>query len=205
MAILDIRNKLHSKTLFTDLTKELDPYKEKETISKVFLVDASPDNNVKILIKYPGKKVKKRNGRIPWANLYDFLVVPNYKGKDMDTRKLQWRNLMKDFYENKIKSKKFWELLENIYKNNEFDYKKVPKLDGMDPTLFFLLLKWMWIQEDINYKYSSKDIPDCPSEYRNETKGGSPTKGAGRGKFYAALLLVKYHGFTPHEVGRIIP
>ena len=203
--MIDIRKKIKQGTLFEDLTKELDPYKEKPLNSVTFLVESSPDNKVKILIKYPGRKVRKRTGRIPWANLYDFLVVPVYDRKEIESRNLQWRNLMDDFYKHKIQSTEFWEVLENVYKNNEFDYKKVPKLDGMAPILFLLLIKWMWIQEDLNYKYCSKDISNCLSEYRNETKGGSPTRGAGRGKFYATLLLVKYHNFTPYEVGRIIP
>jgi len=205
MAIIDIRKKLKAATLLENLTKELDPYKEKPTNSVTFLVDSSPNKKVKILIKYPGRKVRKRTGRIPWANLYDFLVIPVYNGKELEANVLQWRNIGKDFYEHKLKSSEFWELLENTYRKNEFDFKKVPKLNGINPTLFLLLIKWMWVQEDLNYKYCSKDIPNCPTEYRNETKNGSPTKGAGRGKFYASLLLVKYHGFTPYEVGRIIP
>lgn len=205
MGIIDIRQKIHAATLFEDLTRELDPYKKKPTTAITFLVDSSPDRRVKILIKYPGRKVKERTGRIPWANLYDFLVVPKYNGKEVDTRKLQWRNLMTDFCGHKLQSNEFWKVLDGVYRNNEVDYGKVPKLGGMDPTLYLLLIKWMWIQEDLNYRFSSKDIRNCPTEYRNETKGGSPTRGAGRKKFYAGLLLVKYHNFTPHEVGRIIP
>jgi hypothetical protein len=132
-------------------------------------------------------------------------VVPYYKGKKVTKPKFQWRDVMGDFYKHKIKSEKFWGLLEKVYRHNKIDYKKIPKLAGIDPTLFLMMTKWMWIQEDLNYKYSSKDIPGCPTPYRNETKGGSATRGAGRGKFYAALLLVKHHGFSPHEVGRIIP
>lgn len=199
--------------VFTELTQALDDYKEKPVLSQEFIVEENQSKNIQIRIKYPGKKVKRRFKKgtkvrknvIPWANLYDFLVIPYVKGKAEETNRLQWRNLLKDFYENKMKSKKFWKLLEAVYKYNDFNYMDVPKLNGIDSELFLMLIKWLWIQEDLNYKYNSKNIPHCPTRYRNETKAGSATKGVGRGKFYAALLLVKYHGFTAYEVGRIIP
>jgi len=202
---IDIRKKIRSDHIYEDVVKQLDPYKKKPLTSVVFLVDSSPDRRVKILIKYPGKKVRQRAGRIPWANLYDFLVIPVYNNKELPANTLQWRNLGADFYDHKKQSREFWTSLEHLYRKNEIDFSKIPKLDGMNPTLFLLLIKWMWVQEDLNYKYCSKDIQNCPSEYRNETKNGSPTKGAGRGKFYAGLLLVKFHGFPPYEVARIIP
>jgi len=199
--------------VLTEITQALDPYKEKPTLSQEFIVEEDPSKKIQIRIKYPGKKVRRRfpkgktlrKGSIPWANLYDFMVAAYYKGRHVDKPKFQWRDMLADFCENKIESKRFWKLIENVYKHNKIDYNKVSKLPGIDPTLFLMMLKWMWIQEDLNYRYSSKDIPGCPTPYKNETKGGSTTKGAGRGKFYASLLLVKHHGFTPHEVGRIVP
>lgn len=205
MKATDIRGQIKPDTIFEDLARNLDPYKKRKVGSLAFLVDSDPNEKVKILIKYPGRKVRQRTGRIQWANLYDFLVAPIHNGKEIDTRLLRWSYLREDFYEHKLHNSDFWKLLEELYATNKVNYEKIPMLSGMDPTMFLLLIKWMWIQEDLNYKYSSRDIPNCPTPYRNETKNGSVTKGAGRGKFYASLLLVKYHGFTPHEVGRIIP
>jgi len=65
-------------------------------------------------------------------------------------------------------------------------------------------LKWIWLQEDFNYKFSWKEV-DSPVQYTLENKTGKPTsKGAGRAKFFAALILLKHH-FNFEEVKKIIP
>ncbi len=70
--------------VFTELTQALDDYKEKPVLSQEFIVEENQSKNIQIRIKYPGKKVKRRFKKgtkvrknvIPWANLYDFLVIP---------------------------------------------------------------------------------------------------------------------------------
>ena len=70
--------------------------------------------------------------------------------------------------------------------------------------LYLLMLKWMWIQEDFNYRLSWQEV-NSPVRYVLETRTGSRTaRGAGRAKFFAALVLLKYH-FTFEQVKKIIP
>jgi len=77
-------------------------------------------------------------------------------------------------------------------------------LPGINPKLYLLVLKWIWIQEDFNYKLSWQDV-NSPIRYVLETRTGTPTsKDAGRGKFYAALILLKHH-FNFDLVKKIIP
>jgi hypothetical protein len=77
-------------------------------------------------------------------------------------------------------------------------------LAGIDTQLYLLVLKWIWIQEDFNYKFSWGEV-HSPVRYVLETRTGSRTaRGAGRAKFFAALILLKYH-FTFEEVKKIIP
>jgi len=66
------------------------------------------------------------------------------------------------------------------------------------------MLKWIWIQEDFNYRFSWQEV-NSPIRYVLETRTGSRTsKGAGRAKFFAALILLKHH-FTFEQVKKIIP
>ncbi len=110
---------------------------------------------------------------------------------------------MKDFQEHKIKSRTFWKLLESVYYKNSFNTKP-PKLPGIDPLLYLLVLKWIWIQEDFNYRFKWQEV-GSPVPYVLETKTGTITSGgAGRAKFFAALILLK-NGFTFEQVKKIIP
>jgi hypothetical protein len=62
----------------------------------------------------------------------------------------------------------------------------------------------MWIQEDLNYKLDWRDV-NSPEKYIRLTKRGKPAgKGAGRAKFFAALILAR-HGFSLEEIKKIIP
>ena len=94
-------------------------------------------------------------------------------------------------------------MLEELYKNNTIT-KKQPPLSGINSQLYLLVLKWIWIQEDFNYKFNWKEV-GSPVKYVLETRTGSRTsRGAGRAKFFAALILLK-HYFEFEEVKKIIP
>ena len=82
--------------------------------------------------------------------------------------------------------------------------KEPPKLPGIDSKLYLLVLKWIWIQEDFNYRFGWEEVAS-PVRYVLETRTGTRTaKGAGRAKFFAALILLNHH-FTFEEVKKIIP
>ena len=194
--------------IYKELAEALSPYRERRAGFIVFIVDGTKKNPI-IGLRYPGKKVKRRKLKVPransalWANLYDFEVVPYKKGRELKTKQFTFEQLGKDFDENKKKSKRFWVMLEELYKNNTIT-KKHPMLSGIDPELYLQVLKWIWIQEDFNYRLSSEEV-DSPIKYVLETRTGKRTaKGAGRAKFFAALILLKY-GFNFNQVKKIIP
>jgi len=196
------------RRIYQELSKALAPYREKPRGSILFIVEGTKKKPI-IGIRYPGRKLRKRTLKIVrsnsalWANLYDFEVVPFRGGKELTTQEFTYEKLLKDFQENKKESKKFWSMLEELYRNNTIT-KKPPVLKGIDPYLYLLVLKWMWIQEDFNYRYSWKEV-QSPIRYVLETRTGSRiSKGAGRAKFFAALILIKYH-FTFDQVKKIIP
>ncbi|MEM5809276.1 MAG: hypothetical protein QW156_00005, partial [Candidatus Aenigmatarchaeota archaeon] len=124
-------------------------------------------------------------------------------GKEAKEQDFTFEKILKDFEENKRDNEEFWKLIEEVYYKNEFT-KEPPKLPGIESGLFLLVLKWIWIQEDLNYKLSWQDV-GSPIKYILVTKSGSRTeKGAGRAKFFAALILLKHH-FKFDEVIKIIP
>lgn len=198
--------RLNDKNIYNELTKALYPHREQGP--KLFIVEGTEKSPI-IEIRYPGKKVKRRQLRVAransalWANLYDFEIVPLHNGKGLTTAQFTFQSLMKDFEENKKNSEKFWSMLEELYRKNTIT-KNPPKLIGLDPLFFLMILKWIWIQEDLNYKYSWHEV-QSPIPYVLQTRTGTITrKGAGRGKFFAALILLKYF-FTFDEVKKIIP
>jgi len=205
--ILELKIK-SPKNIYQELALALSPYREEPTGSVLFIVEGTKKNPI-IGIRYPGKKVKKREGarvKYCWANLYDFEVVPYRNGKEVGTQKFTFGELFKDFYEYKRSSKKFWVMLEELYENNTIT-KKPPKLGGIDPRFYLLVLKWIWIQEDFNYRLNWEEV-DSPVRYVLENRTGSRTaRGAGRAKFFAALTLLKHHGryFTAEQIRKIIP
>lgn len=110
--------------------------------------------------------------------------------------------MLKDFQENKRDNEKFWNLIESLYHTNEIS-EDIPELAGINPKLFLLVLKWLWVQEDFNYRFGWEEV-SSPIRYVLETRTGSRTsKGAGRAKFFAALILLK-HYFTFEQVKKII-
>ncbi len=205
--IIELKIK-NPRRIYQELSKALAPYREKPSGSILFIVEGTK-KKPKIGIRYPGRKLRKRKLKIVrsnsalWANLYDFEVVPFQNGRELTTQEFTYEKLLKDFQENKKESKKFWSMLEELYKNNTIT-KKPPKLKGINSLLYLLVLKWMWIQEDFNYRYDWKEV-QSPIRYVLETRTGSRTsRGAGRAKFFAALILIKHH-FNFDQVKKIIP
>jgi len=205
--IIELKIK-NPRRIYQELSKVLAPYREKPSGSILFIVEGTKKRPI-IGIRYPGRKLRKRtlkrvrSNSVLWANLYDFEVVPFQNGKELTTQEFTYEKLLKDFQENKKESKKFWSMLEELYRNNTIT-KKPPKLKGIGPLLYLLVLKWMWIQEDFNYRYTWKEV-QSPIRYVLETRTGSRTsKGAGRAKFFAALILMKHH-FSFDQVKKIIP
>ncbi len=197
--MIDIRKKIKPATLFEDLTRELDPHKEKDTCSVVFLVDSSPDNKIKILLKYPGRKVANRNlkkaraNSVHWDSLYDFLVVPIVAKKETSEKEFTYRKMLTDFDEHKKQDKPFWEAIIDLLEENVVSDKDFSYLKGIDPKVFLYVLKWMWVQEDLNYRFNHNDFA-CPTRYRLPTG-----KSLGRKKFFASLLIVRTPYYTAKE------
>ncbi|MBU3934236.1 MAG: hypothetical protein KKH11_06195 [Candidatus Omnitrophica bacterium] len=205
--MLELRIK-NNKRIYQELTQALSPYRERPAGSIMFIVEGTKKKPI-IGIRYPGKKLQRRKLKFErtnsalWANLYDFEVVPYEKGKELNTQKFTFAEMMKDFQENKKDNKKFWEIIEELYNDNTIT-KKPPNLPGIDSKLYLLVLKWIWIQEDFNYRFNWEEVKS-PIRYVLETRTGSRTaRGAGRAKFFAALILLK-HYFNFELVKKIIP
>lgn len=197
-----------NKKIYQELVQALSPYRERPAGSVLFIVEGTKKKPI-IGIRYPGKKLQRRKLKVEransalWANLYDFEVVPYEKGKELNIQRFTFTELMKDFQENKRESKRFWAMLEELYENNTIT-KKAPNLPGINTRFYLLVLKWIWIQEDFNYRFNWKEV-NSPIRYVLETKTGSITaRGAGRAKFFAALILLK-HYFSFDLVKKIIP
>jgi len=66
---------------YKQIVSKLDKYKDKPITSVEFIVERDEKNRKIIGIKYPGRKIKKRNLKRPrknsalWENLYDFFVA----------------------------------------------------------------------------------------------------------------------------------
>jgi hypothetical protein len=197
-----------NKKIYQELTQALFPHREKPAGSMLFIVEGTKRKPI-IGIRYPGKKLQRRKLKIEransalWANLYDFEVVPYENGKELNTQRFTFKEMIRDFHENKQGSKEFWEMIEELYEDNTIT-KKAPNLPGMDPKFYLLILKWIWIQEDLNYRFNWKEVGSS-ARYVLLTKSGNNTAGgAGRAKFFAALILLK-HYFSFKLVTKIIP
>jgi hypothetical protein len=184
---------------------EVKELKIKDTKKIYQEVEGTKDNPV-IGIRYPGKKVKEREGQrlqVKWANLFDFEVVPFKNKKEITTNQFTFSEMLKDFDEHKKDSPEFWQAVRDVYYKNTID-REPPELLGINSKLYLLVLKWIWIQEDFNYKYSWEEV-SSPIRYRLENRTGATTqKGAGRTKFFAALFLVQ-NDFALDIVKKIIP
>ena len=195
--------------IFKHLAQVLLPYHTEPAGSCLFIVEGSKAKP-RIGIRYPGYKLKPRKLKKPnknsalWANLFDFEVIPFEKGKEGSSVHFTYANLLKDFEVHKKNSADFWKMILRLHGHNIVG-EGFPKLRGIDPQQFLEMLKWMWIQEDLNYKMSWKEVgSEVP--YRLQNKNGGPTsKGAGRDKFYAALILVHGGHFDAASMRKIIP
>ncbi|MBL7132302.1 MAG: hypothetical protein ISS45_13045 [Candidatus Omnitrophica bacterium] len=197
-----------NKRIYQELTQVLSSYREAPAGSMLFIVEGTKTKPI-IGIRYPGKKLRRRTLKVEransalWANLYDFEVVPYKNGKELNTQDFTFELLLRDFQDNKRNNKIFWGILEELYNNNIIT-KRPPKLLGIDPLLYLLVLKWIWIQEDFNYRFGWEEV-ESPIKYVLETRTGNRTaKGAGRAKFFAALILLR-HYFSFDLVKKIIP
>ena len=202
---LKIKN---SKNPYPEIVQSLFPHKEKPPLSVEFIVEGNLMNPI-VVIRYPGRRVKKRKLKKPtrksvdWENLFDFAVIPYVNKKETKIEDFTYEKLLEDFEKNKKDSDEFWKCVEEIYYHNTLS-KEPPSLPGINSKLFLLVLKWLWIQEDLNYKLDWKDV-GSPIPYIRVTKTGRRIgKRAGRAKFFAALVLIRY-GFKLEEVKSIIP
>lgn len=202
--------KIHNpKKIYNELTMALCPYRKCSHGSITFIVEGTIANP-RVGIRYPGYKLKRRILKRPnknsalWANLLDFEVIPFEHKEESSSASFTYAKLLKDYEMYKKNSDIFWEMLLKLFERNEIT-KKPPKLGGIDSQQFLEMLKWMWIQEDFNYRLSWQET-GSPIKYRLENKTGSVTsKGAGRSKFFAALILIRENHFDFATVRKIIP
>jgi hypothetical protein len=199
-----------TKDIFHELVVFLSQYRDCTPGSKLFVVEGSLAEP-QIAVRYPGRKVvkrtyktkKKRKNFIEWANLCDFEVVAFRNGTEVPKSEFTYKKLFDDFSQHKMQSKEFCHLLDELYKTNTIS-GTAPKLPGIDSPQYLLMLKWMWIQEDMNYRLSSADV-NSPIPYRLQTLRGSVTKdGAGRARFYASLYLLRSGEFNAKVIPKII-
>jgi len=193
--------------IYQELAQAMCPYKEKPAGSIIFIVEGTMEKPI-VGLRYPGKKLQKREikkirkNSVLWANLYDFEVVAYKSGKEVKSNQFTFSMFFEDFFENKRGNKDFWKCVKEVYFKNVLPLK-IPRTKGIAPKMFLLMLKWIWVQEDFNYKLGWKEV-ESPVRYMLVNRTGTPTaKGAGRAKFFAALILLKY--FTFKEVKKIIP
>jgi len=195
--------------IFKHLADTLLPYHTKAVGSCLFIMEGTL-KNPRVGIRYPGRKLRKRCLKKPnknsalWANLFDFEVVP-FKNKKEDTSaNFTYPKLLKDFEMYKKDNKSFWKMIDKLHDYNVIN-KKPPKFGGINSLQFLEMLKWMWIQEDLNYKLSWEEV-GSKMRYRLQNKNGNSTsRGAGRDKFYAALILVHENHFDAASMRKIIP
>lgn len=197
-----------TKNIYKELAKALYPHHEKPIASVEFIVEGTKGRPI-IGIRYPGRKLVKRALKVVrknsalWANLFDFVVIPYVNGKEVGEREFTFEKILRDFQENKRDNVGFWSLIEELYNTNKV-WEEIPELRGIDTKLYLLVLKWIWLQEDFNYRLSWEEV-GSPVRYALETRTGTRTSGgAGRAKFFAALILLKHH-FTFEQVKKIIP
>lgn len=194
--------------IYKYLAEVLSQYCKEPECSKLFIVEGTKEKP-RIGIRYPGKKLHERKlkrinkNSVLWANLLDFLVVPFKNGIEQTASLFNYRNLLVDFETHKKHNDLFWEMILELYEKNTIT-KVSPKLDGVESRLFLEMLKWMWIQEDLNYKLSHSDV-ESKIKYALENKSGSATsRGAGRAKFFAALFLVRDNHFNSALATKIV-
>ncbi len=201
--ILNLKGR--KKQIYEEIARVLYPHRNEKPLSVEFVVEGTLQKPF-VSIRYPGKKLvklkPKRKNAAEYGNLFDFVVVI-YRNEKEEISEFTFERLLDDFDRNKKHSRIFWRNIEKVYYQNKISIW-IPKLDGIHPKLFLLALKWIWIQEDFNYKLNYNDVKSS-TRYKLLSRRGKPmTKGAGRAKFFAALVLLRY-GFSIYEVKKIIP
>ncbi len=201
--LLDLSEK--ENRIYQEIARALEPYRNKKPFSIEFVVEGTLQSPI-ISIRYPGKKLvklkPKRKNAAEYGNLFDFVVVVYRNGKE-EISEFTFEKILEDFNKNKKYSRRFWKAVEKVYYKNKVS-KWIPHLEGISPKLFLITLKWLWVQEDFNYKLTHDDLKST-IKYKLLSKRGKPiSKGAGRAKFFAALILLKY-GFSLQQVKKIIP
>jgi len=188
------------KNPYREIAEALTPHRNEEKGSVTFIVEGTTETPI-IGIKYPGRRVEEKPSgkKYKWQNLLDFVVVPFADRKELDPNNFTFEKLARDFYEHKKENDEFWTMIEEVYYTNELT-RKPPKLAGIDPELFLLVLKWIWIQEDLNYRLSWQEVGSSVPYKLKRGPGG-----AGRAKQFAQLILFRSGFFTFNEVAKIIP
>lgn len=197
--------------IYQEVARNLYPYRTSEMGSVLFIVEGTEEERI-VGLRYPGRKVSRRELVRPnrnsnlWSNLYDFEVVPFENNEEIPTANFTWDRILVDFKDNKSLDNIFWGQIKEIHDNNNISTGIPPELPGINSRLFLIMLKWLWIQEDFNYKLRWQDLELPETEkYCLTTRTGSITSGgAGRTKFFAAMTLIR-NGFTYEIVKKIIP
>ena len=194
--------------IFKCVKDALLPYHAEPVGSHLFIVEGTIEEP-RVGTRYPGYKLQRRVLKKPnknsalWANLLDFEVVPFERGRAGISGRFSYLNLLKDFEMYKKDHTPFWKMVVRLHDENVVD-GELPELGGVDPRQFLEMLKWMWIEEDLNYKLSWKEVGSAV-RYQLQNKNGQPTSGgAGRDKFYAALILVRSNHFDSASIQKII-
>ncbi len=199
---MSIKKELHIKNpkeVYKELSNFLYKYADSPAGSYLFIVEGTVKKPI-MAIRYPGKKVRKREVKkitkssCLWANMLDFEVVVYENGKELGSKDFTFSKIAEDYDKNKKGNKEFWSCLEELFKTDEVK-RSIPKLPGIDSELFLLAVKWIWIQEDLNYRLNWEETCS-PVKYRLESKkGNSVSGGAGRKRFYAFLRLLDWFDF----------
>lgn len=205
--LLSIPGPISDLDICRKLATALVGYKDEPEGEKLFVVEGTADNPI-VAIRYPGKKAHRRvfkrfrPGLAEWANLFDFAVVPFKDGAELDLKGFTFEHILRDYVTHKIANERLWELLTELHQNNVLS-SEPPALGGIESRLFLLTIKWIWIQEDLNYRFKS-DALNSSVKYTLENDKGARVSGVGRKKFYAGFVLLRA-GFTLEEVFKIIP
>src|SRR3972149_359588 len=118
LKVLELKIK-NNKNIYQELAIALAPHRERPVGSVLFIVEGTRNKPV-IGIRYPGRKLVKktpkfiRSNSVLWANLFDFEVVPFENGKEVTNFRFTFQELMKDFQENKMGNKDFWNMVEEL-------------------------------------------------------------------------------------------
>jgi len=105
--------------------------------------------------------------------------------------------MISDFDEYKKQDENYWKAIVDLLEKNVVSDKDFSYLGGIDAKVFLYVLKWMWIQEDLNYRLNHAEFK-CPTRYRLPTG-----KSLGRKKFFASLLLVRTPYYNAKECSKL--